>query len=318
MAEDYDIVDESEDDDILKDLFMESEPENEHTGFDPKEFTALKEALEEQKKINRGLLNTVKSDRRKRQEYKGRLDTLAETVDSILTRRNELEKQIGGDSDDDLIQIDVTEDGDAFLPKSKLNEIIEPFQAKINELEERLQLSNQQYDSERESDELRNSLIGEDERYGAVYPKYKSARKWINDRVIEFQRENNIRGQLTSGQALTHVFDDQLASEFQSKFPGMDLAAVTTAEDSEWHFKNMLKTTANSLFANREPDARFRQVMSKPSGLGKSANAKGGELSLSERVSAMTATDIMSLSDAQIEALNKYMQNDEQKEGINF
>jgi hypothetical protein len=314
----YDIVDESEDDDILADLFLEETEDGDGDGFDNDEMKSLKDQLSEKEKQINGLLQTVKSDRRKRQEMKGQLDSVTTTINSILTERQQMKESLNKSSDDDRIQIDVTEDGEAFLPKSKLDDIVAPFQSRIDELEQKLQLANQQQDADKESNQLIQSIIGEDERYGAVYPKYQRARKWVNDRVIEFQKDNNIQGQLTSGQALTHVFDEKMTSEFEKSFPGLNLAAVTTAEDSTWHFKDMLSKSAESLFSKHEPDARFRQVMNKPSGLGKSANAKGGELSLTDRVSQLGSMDIMDLNDDQIAALTKYMQNDEQKDGIKF
>jgi hypothetical protein len=92
---------------------------------------------------------------------------------------------------------------------------------------------------------------------------------------------------------------------------------VTTAEDSQHHFRQMLSHTADKL-APSEPDSRLTQVLNKPSGLGKSANAKAGEIPLSEKVSQLSATDIMNLTDAQIEALQKSLANEEQTDGIKF
>jgi hypothetical protein len=315
MPDDYDV----EDDDILSDLFMD-EPENDdNPGFDPAEVKSLKDQIAQLQKQNNGLIQTVKADRRKKQEATGRLDALTAQVNSILSARQQAEQQLAmASSDDDRIEIDITDDGDAFIPKNKLNDIVSPLQQRIDQLEEQLQLTTSQNSAAQEAEQLMQSLIGEDERYSAVYPKYRSARKWANDKVIEFQRDNNIRGTLSSGQALTHVFDDDAMSEFQQRFPGLDLPTVITAEDSTWHFKQMLSKAAENAIPKVEPDARFRQVINKPSGLGKSANAKGGELSLSERVGQLSATDILSLTDDQIEALQKFQQMDEQKEGIRF
>ena len=250
---------------------------------------------------------------------KGQLDTVTETVNSILSQREKNDEAlVKTSSADDKIVVDITEDGDAFIPKERLNDMVAPFQDRINLLEQQLKRTTEQSASNRESDQLIQSLVGEDDRYAPAYNKYQAARKWVNDKVIDFQQENNIQGQLTSGQALTHVFNDASENEFQKAFPGLDLASVTTAEDSTWHFKRMLKSTADALTPNHEPDQRFRQVMQKPSGLGKSANAKAGEISLTERVGKLSTTDIMDLTDSQIEALTKYMEQDEQKGGINF
>lgn len=304
--------------DVLEDLLL---PEGEEEGpeFDPKEMKELKTQLDEKDKQINGLLNTVKTDRKKRQEYKGQLDAVTQTVNAILTQREEAERALAeAGSENDRIEVDITDDGDAFIPREKLDDTVAPLQQRIDALEAQLNESAQQQATARDSENLIRSLVGEDERYTPVYSKYQAARKWVNDKVIEFQQDNNIRGQLTSGQALTHVFDNDLTQEFKTAFPELDLAAVTTAEDSTWHFKQMLESSAEAFEAVSQPDERFRRVVNKPSTLGKSSNARAGELSLSDRVGKLSSTDILNLSDDQVEALSKFMSNDEQKEGINF
>ena len=314
-----------EDDEILKDLFMEKpeETDDDDPLHDPKEVAALKKALDEKDKQINGLLQTVKSDRRKRQEMKGQLEQVTTTVNSILAQRKDAEEQLAAQASSEKnvngIPVEFTEDGDAFLPTEKLNAIVEPYEQKIADLENMLQQTNQNQVADRESQQLIQSMVGENDAYPAAFSKYQAARKWANDRVIEFQQDNNVQGQFSSGQAMTYVFDDNMVNEFEQHFPGMSLADVVTAEDSPFHFRQMLKSTAKALEPETpEPDARFRQVMQKPSGLGKATNAKAGELSLSERVGALSATDIMNLSDDQIEALSKFMANDEQTDGIKF
>jgi hypothetical protein len=68
--------------------------------------------------------------------------------------------------------------------------------------------------------------------------------------------------------------------------------------------------------SDNKPDSRFQQVLKKPSGLGKSANAKGGETPLSERAGNMSATDILSLSDEQIAALERSLLKEEETDGV--
>ncbi len=132
---------------------------------------------------------------------------------------------------------------------------------------------------------------------------------------------NNIQGTLSSGQALDHVFTDDLTKEFESEFENIDLVDVVTAEDSQHHFRKMLSNVANPTTPDNnddKPDSRFQQVLQKPSGLGKSANAKSGELPLSERAGNMSATDILNLSDDQITALEKALLREEETDGVKF
>jgi len=308
---------EQTDPDLLEDLLLPEEGEEDGITIDPKKIEKMEEELKAKEKQIAGLLNEVKTDRKKRQEYKGQLDAVTETINAMLTQREQQLAELEKAGSDDRIEVDITDDGDAFIPRNKLDELVAPFQQRIDALEAQLNDTNQRQASAQDSEQLIRSLVGEDERYGPVYNKYQAARKWVNDKVIDFQRENNIRGQLKSGEALTHVFNESDAEAFEKEF-GMDLATVTTAEDSTWHFKKMLSETAEAFDAIKKPDDRFRQVVNKPSTLGKSSNAKAGELSLTDRVSNMSSLDIMGLTDAQAEALQKFIADDEQKGGIKF
>jgi len=317
MTDDY--LDIQEDDDILDDLFLPEDEKGKGDELDSEAVKNLKTELDEMKRQNNGLLQTVKSDRRKRQDMSSKFDGLKETVDTILTRREQAEEDLGKTrSVEDVIDVEITDSGDAFIPKSKLDDLVNPMQDRIDELEEKLQLASQSQDAARESEQLIQQLVAKDERYAPVYGKYRNARKWVNDKVVDFQRDHNIQGEIPSGKVMSHIVDEAMSNEFEQLFPGMDLGLVTTAEDSEWHFEQMLSKTTDLLTPKATPDDRFRQVINKPSGLGKSTNAKAGELSLSDRVGRMSSTDIMDLTDDQIEALSKYIQTEEQKEGVNF
>jgi len=317
---DEDYLELQDDDDILNDLFLPEDDKGSGDELDSQAVKDLKTELDEMKRQNNGLLQTVKSDRRKRQDMSSKFDGLKETVDTILTRREQGEQALLAErSDQDVIDVEITDDGDAFIPKSKLDDLVNPMQDRIDELEDRLQLVNQSNNAARETEQLIQEMVAKDERYSSTYGKYRNARKWVNDKVVDYQKDHGIQGEVPSGQVMSKIVDDAMVNEFSQLFPGMDLGLVTTAEDSEWHFEQMLSRTTDDLAPKATPnDNRFRQVLNKPSGLGKSTNAKAGELSLSERVGNLSTMDIMDLDDNAIEALSKYIAREEQKEGVTF
>lgn len=326
MTKKIDTVDQSDDDDILKDLFLDDDNDNDDDGstpIDSEELKNLKETLADKDKQINGLLQTVKSDRRKRQEMKGQLDQVTTTINSLLAQKEQMTLEPNESSPTatvDGIPVEFDEDGNAFIPQDKLNAIIEPHQHQLQETQEALLLSNQQQTQAAEAQRLIAQMVGQDERYPAIYSKFQNARKWVNDRVIEYQNDNNINNAFTSGEALSRVFrgNDQLFQEFNELYPEFNLAEVATAEDSEWHFESMLANTASRIPELKQPDERFRKVMNKPSGLGKSTNAKGGELTLAEKVASLSATDLMNLPEKQLEALQKYLADEEQRDGIKY
>jgi hypothetical protein len=278
----------------------------------------LEEQLSNLEKEKQGFLSGIKDERRKRQELKGRLDQVTATIDGILeTRQTAPAEPTPADTGVPGITVEFTEDGDAYIPNEKLEAMTSKYEEKIAQLEQELERTAATTQAETAAQQVMNSIVGENESYGPAFGRYQAARRWVENQVIDYQRTNNIQGTLTSGQALDHIFNDGLRQEFSSQFPDIELVDAVTAEDSQWHFRQMLEHTSSRM-APKEPDSRLTKVLNKPSGLGKSANAKAGEIPLSEKVSALSATDIMNLSDEQVEALQRAMSREEQTDGIEF
>jgi hypothetical protein len=310
------------DKDLLDDILLE-DPQGDDPKFDSKEMEGLKNQLAELEKEKQGLLKGVKDERRKRQELKGRLDQVTESVNDILATRDQLatqELEKKAEATVNGIPVEFTDEGDAFLPMDKVNAITAPYEKEINDLKQSIEYLTAAGDQRAKAQRTIETIVGKDESYGPAYNKYRSARDWVESKVVDFQRMNNIQGTLSPGQALDHVFDADLKQEFESSFDNIDLVDVVTAEESELLFERTLSNIATAMTpkTDNQPDSRFQKVLQKPSGLGKSANAKGGEVPLSERAGNMSSADIMNLSDAQIEALEKALLKEEETDGITW
>jgi hypothetical protein len=309
------------DKDLLEDLLLpKKDPE---PGLDPQEISDLKAQLAESQTAQKGLLKNVQEERRKRQEIKGRLDQVTTTVNSILEQRESLAAQSKSEKVEDTlkgISVEFTEDGDAFIPEEKLSAFTSRHEEKIAALEEELAATKGVQASSMEYQQAVDAMVGEKPEYAPAHRQYQTARKWLSDKIVDWSINNNVNRPLNSGEALTHVLNDEVAKEFKAQFPELDMVTITTAEDSPWHFKDMLAKTAEALnsIETKPTNSRFRQVINKPSSLGQSANAKGGELSLAEKLASLSATDIMNLSDDQLNAVTDYLKEDEEKDGINW
>jgi hypothetical protein len=322
-----------EDGDLLDDILGDQiEPDDSvsklPTGED---IETLQEQIEALNKEKHGLLQSAKSERRKRQEVSGRLNQLTDTVNDILTKRNtaaDILQQQAGPKTPAGIPVTFTDDGEAYVDPSKVQTLIEPYQSRINELERTIQLNNDRAANVMEADKVKNAIIGEDERFFTVNSRYQAARKWVNDQVIDFSRQNGINHELTSGQALDFVFNKELQDEFGERFEDIDLVDVVTAEDSQHHFRQMLANTADAMLSEPTPattklepirgDSRFQKVLKKPSGLGNQANAKAGALTISEKMASLTTEEILGLTDAQAEAFQKAILEEEKTDGVKF
>jgi hypothetical protein len=291
-------IDETDDDDDKLDI--EEEPE---------EIKTLKEQIAALEKKNMGLLNETKSQRRKRQQTEERLDKLTDTVENILSQKKEVDTSGVKPKGSTKVVLDYDDDGNPVLEVDKLPLGDGELKERIANLEALLQASVQQQQNTEDSNRVIQAIVGEDERYGSAYNKYQNARKWVEDKVVEFQEENNIQGFMSSGQALDHVFGEDLEDEFKKTFPAMDLERVVTAEDSQRHFRNTLAHIAGASESQSADDVeagnRFKKVLAKPSNLGGAANQKGADLTVVERLSNLTSEDIIGLNDADVARIER-------------
>lgn len=311
------MVDDIEKDELLDALTGES---TDDTGSLPsnEDVNGLRAQIDELSKEKHGLLKTVKEERRKRQEIGGRLNQLTETVNGVLAEKQNPaaeaieESQISGD-----LPVTFTEDGDAYVSKTVIDNVVKPYTEKITELEQMLVNTTASQAASNDAARIKNAIVGEDERYALANNKYQAARKWVNDQATDFTTQNKVGRALTSGEALDYVFNEKdTLDEFQAQFPGLNIVDIVTAEDSQHHFRTMLSNIAESLNPGKtvtqqpEIDSRFKKVMNKPTTLSGTPNEKGSELTVVEKVGALKAEDILNLSDAQVEALEKALAAD--------
>lgn len=302
------------DKDLIDLLGVEEEDDPNDVDDSNDDASELKKLIEDLKKENQGLLKAKQEEKRKRQENQTRLETIESKINTIIdskkkTNVDEVTNAIKG------IPVEFTPDGEAFIPQDKLNEWSKPYQQKINELQQLLQTTRNDTIASQEAEKTITRILGEDERYPAVYNDYQKARDWINKQVIDYMKENNLKGAMSGTQALDIVFsDDDLEKQFQEKFPSMDLESVIVAEDSTRLFKKMLKThvepSNKTPLENNDDKNRFGKVLNKPSNLGHNRNAKT-DLSIMDKLETLSQDDIMNLSDKQIADLEKALREEE-------
>ena len=288
----------------------------------------LKEQIAALEKEKKGLLAATKDERKKRQDITAKLNQLEGAVGSILSQRQRDEQVLEnatGDTKKTGIPVDYDDDGNAWVDPDALAPILTPYQQKIAELEQKLQLTNSAQSAAMEAEKVKQRIIGEDERFEPAANRYRAARKWVEDAVLDFAKTNNIDRPITSGEALDYVFDKNMRSEFEEQFKDVDLVDVVVAEDSKELFRRTLDHIAASMNPSADltspkskMDSRFQKVLNKPSALGNQANAKAGQLSIMDKIENLKSTDIVELSDEQVATLERALGREEKEDGIRF
>ena len=283
------------------------------------EFNALKTQVETLENEKMGLLKAKQAETRKRQDSTDRLNQLEGAVSGILSQRQQqgmesLTEAEAAGAKGKGIPVTYDDDGNGWIDPNYITNLTTPYEERINELEAKLQQTDAATSAELKAQKVMEGIIGEDERYGPASGRYRAARKWVEDQVSDFTSSNGISRNLSSGEALDNVFNDViLQNEFKKQFGEVSLLDVVTAEDSQLHFRQALGNIADVMAPkdldltppNGKMDSRFQKVLDKPSTLGDQANAKAGQLSVLEKVGNLATSDIMDLSEEQIDALMK-------------
>lgn len=317
--------------DLLSDLLEDEEViETDLLSNSTEDVEALKTQIESLEKEKQGLLAATKAERTKRQATAGRLEQLENAVTGILSQRQQkgmesLSVKEASEAQKKGLPVIYDDDGNGWVDQDAVRNLVSPYEQKIMDLEAKLQQVNTNSQAQDAADKVREGIIGEDERYGFAAGKYRAARKWVEDVVFDYAKENGVKRALTSGEALDYVLDKELRDEFNERFKGLDVVDIVTAEDSQDHFRRMLSHVADATYPKDEQplpgprmDSRFQKVLSKPSNLGRNANAKAGQLSVMDRIQNLKPSDITSMSDKDIETILQAMAREEKEDGIRF
>ena len=316
--------------DLLSDLLEDEEViETDLLSDSTEDVEALKTQIESLEKEKQGLLAATKAERTKRQATAGRLEQLENAVTGILSQRQQKGMESLSVHEASVAQkkglpVIYDEDGNGWVDQDAVNNLVSPYEQKITDLEARLQQVNTNSQAQDAADKVREGIIGEDERYGFAAGRYRAARKWVEDAVFDYAKENGVKRALTSGEALDYVLDKELRDEFSELFKNIDVIDIVTAEDSQDHFRRMLSHVADATYPKEEidpgprMDSRFQKVLRKPSNLGRNANAKAGQLSVMDRVENLRPSDITNMSDKDIDTILQAMAREEKEDGIRF
>ena len=313
---------EDKDDQLLADLLDDemAVDDGDDPGPTADELNALKSQVEDLEREKMGLLKAKQAQTQKRQASDERLAQLEGAVSSILSQRQQqgmesLTETEAAGARGKGIPVTYDDDGNGWIDPNYITDLTTPYETRINELEEKLQQSDASTTAELKAQRIVDGIIGEDERFGPASGRYRAARKWVEDTVLDFTKSNGVTRNLTSGEALDHVFNDTYTQgEFKKAFGDIDLVDIVTAEDSQAHFRRTLNSIADAMEPNKDVlaalpngkmDSRFQKVLNKPSTLGDQANAKAGQTSILDKVGSLNTADIMDLGDDQIEALLK-------------
>lgn len=185
------------------------------------------------------------------------------------------------------------EDGNAHIDDRELQRMLTPYQRKIQELEYKLAATNEIHAKTTESKNKLDRVLNEKDSYKQAETTLGQARAYVNDVILEWQRENGIGGAVSSNQALRLLKGTEVEEELTKNFKGVDLMSVLFGYDSEDHLRRALDDIIETRSALEEEELQTSSV---------SAALESGRLS---------PEDILNASDDAIEKLLAKYENEE-------
>ncbi len=334
-----DVLDENESDDSQEtsdDTTDDSTPKDE-SGEDQINVADLQKEIFDLKKQNKGYYKEMKAERAKRQEFqdfKGRFEQLSSTVNDILTKtKDKDDSSDDGETKINGIPVSFDDDGNPYISQEEINSLVKGYTSEIDEVRQTLQQSSQQKQMEDAFNSAVDSVVSQDNRFAPARSKLDKARAFLNEKLIEYQKINNVPGQLTPGQAIDILSEEEdIMEDFTEEFPGFDASTALRAYDSKTDLRTALdgiakldasdkgeekteKEEPTGIKGDKEKSDALKKLLKKPSTHGSTSDKKASQVDVVERVSQVSTEDLIdNLSDDDVAKLESALLKEEMRE----
>jgi len=191
--------------------------------------STLNSRLEEIEKANKGLLETLKAERRKRQELQERFSQISEVLTAVQLRKQLDQEEQQKKAKPNAIPIEIDEEGNPLLPVDKLKEVlkeeIEPLQQEVIITKEQ-QIQQQQI--ERIEKEVQR-ILSEDPAYPKAMEELSNEWQDVNALFDNFLESTELPPPQDPQTALDMLYSSGIEQEFQKRYPGADMESLVEA-----------------------------------------------------------------------------------------
>jgi hypothetical protein len=335
MPKDEDIIDKilnsknNNDDDPNKKGDNQGDPDdpNKKDGDDNKTNFVTVEEFQALQKQNKGLIKDLQGERTKRQHMSGKYDQLSTTVNEILIK-SKASKAVDDVKKAKGIAIEYDDEGHPYVPQSAIDELVTNVNKSVNTVGSAVQDLATIQDQNNQAKQRLDAVIGRKPEYADVYNRVNAARSFINDKVIEWQKQTGYQNAVSEEDVLTLIQRGDIdMSEFNKTYEGFDVDDIVRSHLTDY----TLEKAMNGVLAlsqqgddddsqddgdntNNKASDTFKKVLSKPNSLGSAANNKGSKTDPFERLAQVSADDLLSLTDDDEAALLEAMAREENQE----
>lgn len=290
---------------------------------------SLEEQLAEANKQIAGLKSATVKYRQGQADLKKQLDelgqrksTLEQIIEEGLEKRKARQQDGGKQNDDPYAELqnlnaEVDKDGNVVVPADKLVEILRAQDKKLDDVKAGMTQKEKVQKAKDAYHQHVQGILGENESYPKAYDTLKQAASGLEKQLQIKLKQRNLdpKTRVTPGQALDLLSGSDELKAFQKEFPMVDADILVRAFDSDWDFKRALDQCIDRNFGQKDEtkDDVFSKVKAKPSNFQSTSNQKKEVGGLLDRAARLGPDDLMDLSDADAERLERQMKKESEE-----
>ncbi|KKN27447.1 hypothetical protein LCGC14_0864630 [marine sediment metagenome] len=298
------------------------DPDDPDKKKDKEDEPTLEDRFANLEKENKGLYESMKAERGKRQELEGKMQGITDVFSESMARREELADQKKAESPKiDRLAVQVDDDGAAFIPiDDNLKALLASSHATGASKEDVTEIKNQMarnmaiQQQEQGFQDTVQSIVGEDPAYASAHNQLQKAADWFNDKIIRYQEANDLSGIMSTGEALDVAESENIESDFNKQFPGLDMERAVRMYDGKRDLRIALKSVAGTETpgGDKTAAANLKEIAGKASNLSQMRNQKGTKGTLTLDEIADRSDEIEDMSDEQVAKLHRLMATEEE------
>jgi len=294
----------------------------------------LEKRIADSEKANKGLYDSMKAERIHRQEAESRSQDLESRLQGITDVFSEsIDQRRSGEAEPKTTQtpgkleLEIDDEGKAFIPVESLKAILQEqgmgsSKKEIEELKYHLMQNSVETDRETEFQNTVRKIVDEDDSYSPAYRQLTKAQDWFNNEIVDYQKQNQLTGLLSTGEALdaaseSGIDGQTIEDRFSKTFPTLDMDKIARCYDSKRDLRSALKSISGGNNSQTPPGKKaadnLKGIAGKASNLGKMRNQKGQASGMSlDDIAELPPGEIEGMTDDQVEKLHRMMAREEQ------
>jgi hypothetical protein len=295
--------------------------------------------MKQLQKQNKGLIKDIQAERSKRQNAQGQFNQLSATVNDVLQRQTATQTQTTDTQANKPkgIPVSYDDEGNPYVDPNDIQHLVGAVDQQVRGVNDKVDAMAELQAQEAAQKAALDGILNQKDGYRSAYDKVNKAYQWVNNKVMELQKQHGTQGIVPTNQVLELAKSGHIdLEEYNKTFSDLPFDQVVRSHDTSFEMERVLDNVLSVLGQDSTPadeknkDAQnqdgkttedpehqahsdvFKKVLKKPASLGNVANNQDSQPDAFERLASISAEDFVdSLTDADVDKLERAMEREE-------